>query len=59
MWYAVVMDSGAMIIYTNYTKLHKEWFSHSTVDGGGGDITDTQTTGHISLFSFFKIGKVG
>jgi hypothetical protein len=28
----VEMGSGAI-----HTKFHKEWFSHSEVDGGGGD----------------------
>jgi hypothetical protein len=36
MKYAVDMGSGTMI----HTKFHKDWFTHSKIDGGGGD---TQT----------------
>jgi hypothetical protein len=37
--YAVVMDSGAMIIHT---KFHKDWFRHSNVGWGGGGDSQTQ-----------------
>jgi hypothetical protein len=46
---AVEMGSGAMIYI--YTKVHKDWFRHSKVNGGGG-FTDIYM--YINLFLFFQ-----
>jgi hypothetical protein len=38
-----------------HTKYHKAWFSHSKVDGGGGDTQrHRQHCDRISLLSFFQ-----
>jgi hypothetical protein len=47
------MGSGVMTVQA---KFHEDWFSHSKVDGGGGN-TDAQHGDRMSLLSFFQNKK--
>jgi hypothetical protein len=56
MKFACEMGLGATIYI--YTKFHKDWFSHSKVDGGIHRHTDSMVSLQV-YFYFFKIRKVG
>jgi hypothetical protein len=58
MKYALEMGSGDIICIT---KFHKDWFSHSEVNGRGDKRTQKyrQHGEFISLLLFFNIRRVG